>query len=395
VDEHGKNTNAGADRSLQKFSEGPFGGNRKHKNNHGLEGFVLTKWPCLKIPKTSGQKAIEIVRDLEIYSRNFKIEQKDNYLYIPLSQHPTEKERKTLKKTLQNMEICIHDFRALVSKPKGFVDLLAQWLPHHLIASLPRSADFVGDIAVVEIPSELDAYKHKIGETILTTNKRVHTVLAKASAISGVYRTRKFEVIAGEPKTATVHREYGCIFYVDLSKAYFSPRLSSEHARIAKLVDEGETVIDMFAGVGPFSIQIARQHDKVHVYAVDVNSAAIEFLNKNIAANRVLAKVTPVLGDVRKVVHERFVGVADRVIMNLPEKAIEYVDAACKALKPTGGIMHYYAFTGASEPKAATEVRLVEAVEKAHRRIDKILASKTVRATAPYTWQVVVDAKIR
>jgi tRNA (guanine37-N1)-methyltransferase len=354
----------------------------------------LTKSPCLKIPKTSGQKAIDTSRQLRLYNQTLKIEQKADYLYIPLSRQPTEKEKKTLEKNVQNVEVCIHDFPALVSRSKSLADLLAEWLPPHLIASLPRSADFVGDIAVVEIPTELDAYKHKIGDAILTTNKRVHTVLAKASVISGVYRTRKFEVIAGTPKTTTVHREYDCIFYVDLSKAYFSPRLSSEHARIAKLVNEGETVIDMFAGVGPFAIQIAKQHEKVRVYAVDVNPDAIEFLNKNITANKVLAKVTPALGNVRRVVHERFVGVADRVIMNLPEKAIEYVDVACEALRPTG-IMHYYAFTEASGPKTATEVRLVEAVEKTQRKVDKILASRTVRATAPYTWQVVVDAKIR
>jgi tRNA (guanine37-N1)-methyltransferase len=355
----------------------------------------LTRSPCLKIPKPSGQRAIDASRQLGLYDQTLKIEHEGNFLYIPLSRQPIGKEKKTLEKSLQILEVCVHDFPSLISRPKGFADLLAETLPPHLIASLPRSADFVGDIAVVEFPTELDAYKHKIGEILMTSNKRVHTVLAKASAISGVYRTRKFEVVAGEPKTATVHREYGCVFYVDLSKAYFSPRLSNEHVRIAKLVNEGETVIDMFAGVGPFAIQIAKQHEEVHVYAVDVNPYAVELLNKNIAANRVLAKVTPALGDVRRVVRKRLIGVADRVIMNLPEKAIEYVDAACEALKSTGGIVHHYAFTEASEPKAATEVRLGEAVEKAHRKVNKILASRTVRAIAPYTWQVVVDAKIR
>jgi len=350
---------------------------------------------CLKIPKTLGQRAIEMTYKLGLYDQNLRIEHEGNCLYVPLSRQPSEKEKETLGKNLQNMEVCVHDFSTLVSRPKGFVDLLAEWLPPHLVTSLPRSADFVGDIAVIEIPAELEAYRYKIGETILTANKRVHTVLAKASAISGVYRTREFEIIAGEPKTATVHREYSCVFHVDLSKAYFSPRLSSEHARIAKLVNERETVIDMFAGVGSFAIQIAKQHEKARVYAVDINPDAIEFLNKNIIANRVLTKVTPVLGDVRKVVNERFVGVADRVIMNLPEKALEYVDVACEALKPIGGIIHYYAFTEASEPKKTTEVRLVEAIEKTQRKIDEILTSRIVRATAPYTWQVVVDAKIR
>lgn len=351
--------------------------------------------PSLKILKTSGQKAIEITRQLEIYDKSLKIMQEDGFLYVPLLREPTEKEKASVKRIVRNGEFGVHDFSALISRPKGYVDLLAESLPPHLAASLPRSADFVGDIAVVEIPLELDAYKHEIGEAVLATHKHVHTVLAKASAISGAFRTRKFEIIAGEPKTITVHKENGCIFHVDLAKAYFSPRLSTEHARVATLVTEGETVLDMFAGVGPFAIQIAKLHENVRVYAVDVNPDAVELLNRNVAVNRVLAKVTPVLGDVREVAHDRFVGVADHVIMNLPESAIEYMDVACEALKPAGGIMHYYAFTEASEPKKAVEVRLVEAVEKARRKLDKILESRTVRATAPYTWQVVIDARIR
>ena len=354
----------------------------------------LNKSRCLKIPRTDGQAAIELVRNLGIYDRNFRVEQTGNELCIPLSRQPTKEEKKTLHRNFQVMELLVRDLPERIQRPTTFVDLLTDQIPPHLFASLPRSVDFIGDIAVLEISPELDAYKRKIGETMMIADKRVRTVLAKASAISGVYRTRRFEVIAGEPRTDTVHRENGCQLYVDLSKAYFSPRLSSEHARIAKLVNEGETVIDMFAGVGPFAIQMARRHEKVRVYAVDVNPDAVELLNKNIAVNKVLSKVTSSVGDVRGVVNEHLAGLADRVIMNLPEKAIEYVDVACEAIKPTGGTVHYYAFTESSESTSVAEVRLVEAVEKSHRKVDKIIGSRTVHATAPYTWQIGVDARI-
>lgn len=351
--------------------------------------------PCIKTPKTLGEKTIQLAKKLELYNRKLKIEQINDKLYIPLVREPTLNEQKTLKKTMSNMEVCIHDFATKILQPKNFVSMLAEELPPHLVASLPHSADFVGDIAVIEIPPELERYKQKIGDAIITTNKHVHTVLAKASAIKGVYRTRKFEVIAGETKTTTLHKEYGCVYHVDLSRAYFSPRLSSEHARIASLVNEGETVIDMFAGVGPFAIQIAKRHKTVRVYAVDVNPEAIELLKKNIVANRVVNKVTPILGDVRQIVRERFAGATDRVVMNLPEKAIEYVDVACEAIKPAGGVMHYYEFADAPEPTTAAKVRLGEAIEKANRRMVKVLTAKTVRATAPYMWQVVVDVQIK
>jgi tRNA (guanine37-N1)-methyltransferase len=355
----------------------------------------LPSAPCLKIPRTLGEKTILLTKQLGIFNKKLKIEQKNNYLYIPLSREPSATELKNIEESVPRMKVCIYDFPTEISRPKTFVDMLAEELPPHLVAGLPHAADFVGDIAVIEIPPELEGYRQKIGEAILATNKRVHTVLAKASAIKGTFRTREFEVIAGEAKTSTVHKEYGCVYHVDLSKAYFSPRLSSEHARVARLVEKGETVVDMFTGVGPFAIQIAKRHEKVHVYAVDVNPDAIELLNRNIAANRVVTKITSLLGDVRQVVHERLAGMADRVVMNLPEKAIEYVDVACEAIKLSGGIMHYYEFTSDPDPAKAAEVRLTEAVKKANHTLEKILTSKTVRATAPFTWQVVVDAKIK
>jgi tRNA (guanine37-N1)-methyltransferase len=213
--------------------------------------------------------------------------------------------------------------------------------------------------------------------------------------VDGEYRIREFEPIAGVAKTSTVHREYGCVFHVDLAKAYFSPRLSYEHNRVASIVREDETVLDMFTGVGPFAVHIAKKRQKVHVYAVDKNPEAIKLLKKNMTANRVEAKITPVLGDARQIAAERLRSSSDRVIMNLPERAIEYVDAACQAVKPEGGIVHYYEFTRDKKPTIAVQKRLQQVVKHTGRKVDEILSSRIVRGTAPFTWQVAVDAKIK
>ncbi|MEM3760367.1 MAG: class I SAM-dependent methyltransferase family protein, partial [Candidatus Bathyarchaeia archaeon] len=276
----------------------------------------------------------------------------------------------------------------------AFTELLENKLPPHLLASLPRAIDFVGDIAIIEIPPELEAHKALIGEAILKAHKKVQTVLAKAGAVSGTYRLREFSVIAGKSKTETIHKEYGCQFYVDISKAYFSPRLSYEHNRVASLVKDNETVIDMFSGVGPFAILIAKTHENVKVYAIDINPYAIEFLQKNIRLNRVEGKIHPILGDAKEVVEEKLSGIADRVIMNLPEKAIEFVDVACKAIKPTGGIIHFYTFVSGSDSLENLKLKLIGTVENCGRKVDEILFSRFVRATAPYEWQAVLDAKI-
>jgi len=275
------------------------------------------------------------------------------------------------------------------------LDLLGDKLPPHALASLPHAIDFVGDIAVLKMPPELREHRKTIGEAILKGHRRVHTVLAKSGAVSGEYRLREFEVIAGDEKTETVHREHGCVFHVDLAKAYFSPRLSYEHLRVASQVQEDETVLDMFAGVGPFSILAAKKCDKIRVYAVDINPEAFRYLKKNVLANRVEVKVTPILGDVRAIVEERLGGLVDRVIMNLPEKAKEYVDVACEALKPQGGVMHFYEFSSESNPLETVKNRLAEAVKKTGYEASKVLLTRAVREIAPFTYQVVVDAQIK
>jgi len=351
--------------------------------------------PCLRVPKVHGDEAIVLVRKLNLFNRGLKVEQVGDSLYIPLVREPLPIDLEELKKHLPELEASSYLFSERAERPLNVADALEGRLPPHLLASLPKAMDFVGGIAIMELPPELEGYKKIIGEAVLKANKRVRTVLAKSGAVEGVYRVREFEVIAGVGKTETIHKEHGCVYHVDLAKAYFSPRLSHEHDRVASQVQSGETIVDMFAGVGPFSILIAKKHKDVKVFAIDINPDAAHYLKKNISANHVQEKVTPILGDARQVVDEKLVRVADRVIMNLPEKAIEYVDVACKAVKLDGGIIHYYEFTSHSNPIETAKVRLIEAVKQNHRSVKRISLARIVRATAPFTWQVVVDAEIR
>jgi len=356
---------------------------------------ALSLTPCLRVPRTAGERAIVLVRRLRLFNSELKIQRTDDSLCIPLTREPIEEELEALRESLPMFEISSLEFPKLTRQQLTLSDLLEDKLPPHLLASLPRAVDFVGDIAVLEVPPELREHRKTIGEAVLKGHRRVRTVLAKSGAVSGEYRLREFEVIAGAEKTETVHREHGCVFHVDLAKAYFSPRLSYEHSRVASQVGEDETVLDMFAGVGPFSILAAKRREKIRVYAVDVNPDAFEYLKKNVAANRVEAKVTPILGDARVIVEERLKGLVDRVIMNLPEKATEYVDAACEALKAEGGVMHYYEFSSEPNPLEAAKTRLAEAVKKAGCETGNVLFARAVREIAPFTYQVVVDAQIR
>jgi len=352
------------------------------------------KSACVKVPKIHGEKAIILLDKLKIANKELRIQKVNDFIYIPLIHQLSKKELETLKKQVPECEVSTYTFPEKKKREVTLTELLEDKLPPHLLASLPRAIDFVGDIAIIELPPELEPHKALIGEAILKLHKNVQTVLAKAGAVSGVYRLRAFNVIAGKPKTDTIHKEYGCRYHVDLARAYFSPRLSNEHNRVASLVKEGETVVDLFAGVGPFSIPIAETHKNVKVYAVDMNLHAVDLLKKNIRLNRVYGKVYPLLGDAKQIVSQSLSGVADRVIMNLPERAMEFVDAACKAIKPTGGTIHFYSFASASNTLEDIKLRFVEAVEKSGRKVEKLLSSRFVLATAPHEWQIVLDAEI-
>lgn len=348
----------------------------------------------LRVAKQHGQKILEVANQLKIVDRKFEIRRRKNFLHIPLVNNPSEYELKILRDSGVNFVITTEQFEERKKETETFVEQLRGRMPQRLLAKLPRSIDFVGDIAVVEIPDELQTHRKIIGEAILRSNSNVHTVLSKASAINGTFRTRAFDFLAGERTTKTLHKEHGCKYEMDLAKVYFSPRLSHEHKRVASSVQEGETVIDLFTGVGPFAILIAKMHENAKVYAIDANPEAIKYLKSNVRINRVMAKVHPLLGDARQVISGKTSSIADRIVMNLPEKAIEFVDVACRALKERGGIIHYYFFLDSSNSLETAKANLAKAVAKSKRRVMKIIDQRIVRETAPYRAQAVFDVEV-
>ena len=352
--------------------------------------------PCLKVSSKNGEKALRLANKLALTERKLTIEKDHtNSLCIPLNREPKENELFFLKSEIPELKMTTRTFSEKNKHPQTLAEILKNELPPHLLEVLPRALDIVGDIAIIEIPLKLETHKHVIGSAILKTYKNIKTVLAKAGPINGTYRLRKFEFIAGEQKTETLHKEYGCSYFVDVAKAYFSPRLSHEHNRVASLVQKGEIVVDLFAGVGPFAVLIAKKHPDSKVYSVDINFDAIALLEKNARLNRVENRVYPLVGDAHQVVNDKLGGIADRVIMNLPETATEFIDAACKALRLTGGIVHFYGFTRFHEGIVDLKNQFSDAVEKAGRKVELFSYAKSVRETAPHECQVVLDAKIR
>jgi tRNA (guanine37-N1)-methyltransferase len=347
----------------------------------------------LKISKQQGEKALSLTSKLGIIDKALEIGRDESNLFIPLIRKPNTNDLSALNQ-LQDYQLATTIFAEKEPPAKTLMQTLGDMLPPHLFASLPQSLDIVGDIAIIEIPPELKTYENIIGEAILKMHKNIRTVLEKAGAVGGTYRLREFNFMAGENKTKTVHREFGCQFHVDVAKSYFSPRLSHEHQRVASLIERGETIVDLFAGVGPFSVLIAKRNSKVKIYAVDINPDAFEMLKVNVRVNRVENRVFPILGDSRQLAAKKLKGLADRLIMNLPETAIEFVDVACQAIKPQGGIIHFYAFVRSPDSIENLKKRLSQVVEQNARKAQAFVYDKSIRETAPHQSQVVLDVRI-
>ncbi|MCW3998017.1 MAG: class I SAM-dependent methyltransferase family protein [Candidatus Bathyarchaeota archaeon] len=349
---------------------------------------------CIEVNTKLGELTIRLLNKIGIVNKKFKIKKNQNSLYVPIIHKPNESELEFLKKSISDFQILITSFSLKKNPIKKIDDLLDNQIPKHLLKSLPQSMDFVGDIAIIEIPFELKKYSEFLARAVLKIHKNVKTVLSKSGPITGNYRLRSLKFLAGENRTQTIHIEFGCKYYLDIAKVYFSPRLSQEHNRVASLVGRDEVVLDLFAGVGPFSIPIAKNNPEARIISVDLNPDAIEFLKKNIRLNRVDNNIIPFVGDARQLINKNLVGLADRVIMNLPETAKEFIDVACKAIKPRGGIIHYYEFMRIPDSIEKVKHRFSKRVQQAGRIVDRFLFVKNIREIAPFRYQIAFDVII-
>ncbi len=261
---------------------------------------------------------------------------------------------------------------------------------------ISKSFDIVGNIAVVRVSPQLKHKKAIVAEMLMKIHRNVKTVLNQIGPVKNDFRLRKLEWVLGENKMKTIHRESGCLYKVDLAEVYFSPRLSYERMRIAKLVKKGEVVLNMFAGVGCFSIMIAKKSEVSKVYSIDLNPKAVQLMRENISLNKVEGRVEALMGDAWKVIETNFRGKVDRVLMPLPPKAFEYLDIALIALRPKGGIIHYYDVIHVKKRKKAEKEIIKKIKEKMnlmHIRFE-VISSKVVRSVGPNWFQVVLDLKI-
>ena len=256
------------------------------------------------------------------------------------------------------------------------------------------SFDIIGDIIIIKIPEELEEKKEIIAKTLINKIKTVKTVFQQISSVQGEYRTRRLCFLTGINKSSTEYREHGCIFKVDVLKTYFSPRLATERLRVSKLIGNNEIIINMFAGIGTYSIILAKKNPDCIVYSIDSNPYANDLCIINSKLNKVQDRVIPILGNARTIISNQLKGKATRVLMPLPEQAAEFIDSAIMALENNKGIIHYFAHIKAKNKLDALEEGKVNCHNHFQCYQYKIISGKVVREVGPRIYQTVFDLEI-
>lgn len=251
--------------------------------------------------------------------------------------------------------------------------------------------DQIGNIIILRIPDSLLSKRKVIGEVLLEKVKTAKSVYYQSSPVEGDYRIRKVELLAGEDKTETEYKEHGCRFKIDVEKTFFSPRLSTERERIADLIKDGETVINMFGGVGMFSI-VAAKKKKCHVYNIDINPYAARLCSENILLNKLKGTVESIEGDATKIIEERLRETGDRVLMLLPERSDEFLNSAIQSAKKNA-VIHYYCHIHAEKKQYVSSLASQHFLSVVNVK-SEVLGAKIVRPVGPRFYQAVVDAAI-
>lgn len=362
----------------------------------------------IKIKKIDGQNFIkQLKKDLKLIDKKKKVLHEDDFILFPILNENYILDN--LKS--QNLNFEIIESKGILredNKFKTLRDALEETLPENLLQYIPNSYDIIGEIAILEfdkfhdLDSKIDdLLKIKIAKALISVNKKVKTVYEKASEIKGEYRVRELKFLRGLDKSETIYKENGCNFKLDIKKTFFTPRLVYERKRLASgPIKEGEIIFDLFSGVGPIAIQIAKKH-KVKVHAFDINPSAYHYLKENITINKLLGNVIPYNFDINSLIlptseiGKKFENTADRIIMNLPEKAIDYINVGCYLMKKTGGILHYYQFS--VKPNAIDKAieNVKTTLSKLNYSFDKILNSKIVKHYSPKSELVVIDLNLR
>ena len=267
--------------------------------------------------------------------------------------------------------------------------LLSKEIPTELIGKIPEKWEKIGDVVIIKLSKELQKYKKEIGKTY-TDVLNCKTALEDISGISGVYREPNVKVLHGKKETETIHKENNIRYKLDPQKIMFSSGNMDERIRMAKISNKNETVVDLFAGIGYFTLPIAVYSKPKKIFACEINSVAYKYLCDNIVLNNVTSIVQPILGDNKETAPKN---VADRIIMGYIQDTYKFLPTAIDCLKNKTGIIHYHEVCP-DELFPDRPLEHINEISEKNGRKAKLLKYKHIKSYAPGVGHYVLDIKI-
>jgi len=338
---------------------------------NSLEGVVTL---AVIAKKKDAESALNRVISLGVFDKSRKVIKRESHVEIPVI------------RSVSGCDLVMQGDPAFYKKKPDLVNALQGKVPEGYIHLIPRGWFILGEVIVVKIHPALAAYEHHIGQALLDIYPRCCTVLAD-EGIFGPFREPVRRVIAGN-KTQTVHKENKVIYNLDASLVMFSPGNLKERIRMSHF-GKGEYIVDMFAGIGYFTLPMAVHSRPKKIMAIELNPNAYHYLCQNIRQNHVEEIVSPILGDCAKVTPQ---AVADRVVMGMVQVTDQYLQKGISALRP-GGILHYHQTIAASMYPVAAIRDVTQAAAALGCRAE-ILNYVLVKKYSPGVVHAVIDARI-
>lgn len=247
-------------------------------------------------------------------------------------------------------------------------------------------------VAVFDKPKNSKKRDIEIATEIVKHNPNVKSVLKISSPALGIFRKRKKKFVWGNKDTEVVHKEHGYILKVDPKRVYFSPREAEIRQKIAAKIRPKETIMIMFAGVGPYALAISKKQPGVNkIIAIELSPIAYKYMLENVRMNKISHLVTPVMGDVAEV-SSKFYGACDRVIMPMIF-AKNYIRTAVRCLRGRGTI-YIYMVSKEKELFKDAEKFFYKTFKKLNKRYE-IKSKNKISLFAPRKWKVTFEIQVK
>lgn len=287
--------------------------------------------------KSQGERVRTILHQYGLLNGKYLIQEQDGSLLLPLKSPISDRAAQELENyTYEIVPLPEPKIRLPVSDPYDVIYSRCE-LPLEKKRLLMRKWELIGNVLILRIPEELRFARQKLAK-LYAEVLGADTVLEELSGISGEMRRPNMEILYGN-NTETVHHENGIKYKLDTKELMFSSGNISERLRVSEFNCRNEIVVDMFAGIGYFTLPIAVYAKPRRIYACEINEISFNYLKENVALNNVDTIVEPALGDCRNTAPEKS---ADRIMMGLIKSTPDFIQKALAVLKETGGIIHYH-----------------------------------------------------